>query len=80
MKVKIGNKYYDSKEQPIMVILSDKDKDNINNMFKNCCMYLTYPEDTNECKKEEIYNWMDFYEKYPEHELTIRNTNNETSS
>jgi predicted house-cleaning noncanonical NTP pyrophosphatase (MazG superfamily) len=29
MQIKIGDKIYNSKEEPIMVILSDKDKENI---------------------------------------------------
>ena len=33
MKVKIGDKIYDSEQEPIMVILNDADKNNIKNML-----------------------------------------------
>jgi len=43
MKVKIGNTIYDSEEEPIMVILSQKDKENIKNMAPYCTKYCSYP-------------------------------------
>jgi hypothetical protein len=40
MKVKIGNRVYDSNEEPIMLLLSEEDKSNISLMspvhFKYC--------------------------------------------
>jgi hypothetical protein len=45
MKVKIGDKIYNSDEQPIMIILSDKDKENITNMDKNCTKYCCFSDD-----------------------------------
>lgn len=45
MKVKIGNTVYDSKEEPILIILSDIDKANISNMLPTAKKYLSYPDD-----------------------------------
>jgi len=44
MKVKIGNRIYSSADQPIMVILTEKDKENIANMLPEATMYCGYPE------------------------------------
>lgn len=44
MKVKIGNKTYTTKDGPIMVILADKDKENIASMR---------PKDTKYCQFED---------------------------
>jgi hypothetical protein len=43
MKVKIGNKIYDSEDEPIMVILTDKEKDQISRMPKNAMKFCSYP-------------------------------------
>jgi len=43
MKVKIGDTIYDAEDQPIMVILSDKDKENISNMLEANTKYCCYP-------------------------------------
>lgn len=42
MKVKVGNKIYTSKEQPIMVILSDDDKSNIAAMLPEARKYCEF--------------------------------------
>lgn len=45
MKVKIGNKIYNSDEEPIMVTLEDSDKRNFMNMLDNgiiCVFPLNY--------------------------------------
>ncbi len=55
MKVKIGNTIYDSKDQPIMVILSKQDKENINNMNEQAHKYCSYPD---EIPKEQIIEFM----------------------
>lgn len=57
MKVKIGFKYYDSEDQPIMIVLSDKDKENIKNMLKHCTKYAVFAENT--FSHEEMIKWMD---------------------
>lgn len=55
MKVKIGNKIYDSEKEPIMLILSDCDKKNISNMHPEADRYASYPEGSNSGK---INVWM----------------------
>lgn len=45
MRVKIGDKIYDSIEQPILLILDDVDKQNISNMSKQN-KYCAYSENT----------------------------------
>jgi hypothetical protein len=44
MKIKIGDKIYDSENEPIMVILSEQDKKNIKNMLPEATKYCSYPE------------------------------------
>lgn len=45
MKVKIGDRTYDGDVEPIMIILSDADKENITNMNVSCTKYCVYPDD-----------------------------------
>jgi hypothetical protein len=45
MKIKVGNKIYDAEKEPVMVILSDKDKENIINMDPTATKYCGYPDD-----------------------------------
>lgn len=47
MKVKIGNKIFDSNEEPIMLILDDQDKENISNMSKEAHKFCSYPDTIN---------------------------------
>lgn len=56
MKIKIGDQIHDSKDEPIMVILSDKDKENISNMLTECHKYACFPDTIN---KEEAVEFMD---------------------
>lgn len=53
MKVKIGTKIYDSEKEPIMIVLSDVDKENITNMLPECTKFCSYPEgiESSEIKK-----------------------------
>lgn len=44
MKVKIRDKVYDSIDEPIMVILSDKDKAKIAEMDEVTNQYCVYPD------------------------------------
>ena len=44
MKVKIDNKIYDSKKEPIMIILTSKNKKDISNMSKRYIKYCEYPD------------------------------------
>lgn len=46
MKVKIGNKLYDSNEEPIMLILTDDDKQNIAKMLEDKFKFISYPTGT----------------------------------
>lgn len=43
MKVKIKDKIYDSEEEPIMIILDKKDKENIKNMHEEATKLCSYP-------------------------------------
>lgn len=54
MKVKIGNKIYDSREQPIMVILEDYNKKDISNMDKEAYKYCEFPDDISEIDIREF--------------------------
>ena len=58
MKVKIGDKIYDSAEEPVMVILTDGDKKNIANMLPECSKYCSYPDDTFK-SDDDAYKWME---------------------
>ena len=43
MKVKIGNKIYDGAEEPVMVILSKGEREQIANMHPDATKYCSYP-------------------------------------
>ena len=55
MKVKVGNKIYDSNEEPIMIILDDVDKENIAKMHKDKYKFISYPSDMN---VDVVRNWV----------------------
>jgi hypothetical protein len=48
MKVKIGDTIYDSKKEPIMVILEDYNKEHIANMHKDSRKYCEFPDEISE--------------------------------
>lgn len=54
MKIKIGNKIYTSKDQPIMIILSDWDKQNISNMLPECTKYCEFDDNLSQGQVEEF--------------------------
>jgi len=54
MIVKIGDKYYHSTEQPILLILSKDEKYHIANMAEDKKKYLSFPSDYNIDKAKEI--------------------------
>ena len=56
MKVKIGDKIYDSNEEPIMLILEDYNKEDISNMADESNKYCEFPDDLG---LEEITKFMD---------------------
>ena len=60
MKVAVGKKIYDTKDQPIALILTDQDKQNISNMTKDARFYMCYPDHVPD---EEMDVWMDAIEK-----------------
>ena len=53
MRVKIGNKIYDSKIEPIMLILEEYNKEDIANMAEETNKYCEFPDgmNTNEVAK-----------------------------
>ena len=55
MKVKVGDTVYDGELVPVMVILSDADKENIANMLPKCTKYAVFPDESPE---DEIERWM----------------------
>jgi len=54
MKVKVGDKVYDSLKQPIMVILEAQDRKNIANMPPRYCQY-----NHDNFTTDEIREWME---------------------
>ena len=52
MKVKIGDKIYDSTEEPILLILNEGDKRNLERMDPDSTKFLSFPDgmDLNEAK------------------------------
>ena len=57
MRVKVGNKVYDGENEPIMVILTDQDKENITNMHPECTKYCMHPVE-DQWTAEAIKEWM----------------------
>ena len=55
MRIKVRDETYDGEDEPVMVILTNKDKENIANMDKGCTKYCMYPDNMNE---EEVLEWM----------------------
>lgn len=55
MKVKIKDKIYDSKEEPIMVILNSYNKTHISNMAPLATKYCEFPDNITE---EEVEKFM----------------------
>ncbi len=54
MKVKIGNKIHDSKNEPIMIILTDYNKDHISNMPPENFKYCEFPDTMSEDEAREF--------------------------
>lgn len=51
MKVKICNTIYDSKKEPIMLILSKEEKEFIKNMHEDATKFLIYDTETVDCSQ-----------------------------
>lgn len=60
MKVKVGNKVYDGEQEPVMVILSKWEKEQIANMDPTSTKYCVYPdkEEWTSNNYEKIKTWM----------------------
>jgi hypothetical protein len=56
VKVKVGDTIYDAEDQPIMVILTERDKQNIANMRPDATKYCEFK--TSEFTDDEIDIWM----------------------
>lgn len=56
MRVKVNNTWYDSSTSPIMVELSEKDRENIANMPPESSKYAMYDQDR--MSKEDMLAWM----------------------
>lgn len=56
MKVKIGNCFYDSSKEPIMLILDNLDKENISNMHPEATKFCSFPDSIED---SVINSWMD---------------------
>lgn len=56
MKVKVGDKIYDPENEPVMVILTEEDKENISNMSSDNSKYCAFPEEG--WSEEAISIWM----------------------
>jgi len=59
VKIKIRNKIYDSSEEPLMLILSDKDKRNIIKMNKEDTKYCVHPDFMKRFEVAEFINKME---------------------
>lgn len=59
MKVKIGQKIFDGKKEPIMIILTNWDKENIKNMAPGIKKYCVYPDSISPAKIKEFMNTED---------------------
>lgn len=57
MKIKIENIVVDGRIQPVMVILTEEDKENIRNMHSDCTKYCVHP--SKGYTAEEIEAWME---------------------
>lgn len=55
MQIKIGSKLYDSREIPILLILSDEEKEEIAGMETEAHKYCVYPEGSD---ADTIMKWM----------------------
>lgn len=54
MRVKIGDKIYDSKKEPIMLILEEYNKNDIRNMHEDARKYCEFPDTMSEDEIKEF--------------------------
>lgn len=58
MRVKVGNVWYEAEnEQPIMIELTQKDKENIRNMHPDATKYAIFPD--GKMTTDEKLGWME---------------------
>ena len=57
MKVKVGDKIFDGRDEPIMVILTEQDRKNIATMKPDMTRYAVFP--TEKMTSEEMIEWME---------------------
>lgn len=43
MRIKVGDKWYDGRKEPVMIELTDNDKKNIHDMRPECTKLCEYP-------------------------------------
>ena len=60
MKIKVGNRIYDGEKEPVMIILSDGEKEQITNMDPSAKKYCVYPdtEEWTSNNHKKIKKWM----------------------
>jgi len=60
MKVKVGDKVYDGEKEPVMVILSQGEREQISNMAPEATKYCVYPstKDLTQDNHAKIKAWM----------------------
>ena len=60
MRVKVGNKIYDGEKEPVMIIISDGERQQITNMDTGCTKYCVYPSESKwvDNDYEAIRKWM----------------------
>ena len=56
MIVKIGNTYYKSTVEPILLILSESEKEHITNMSNDNKKYCSFPDESNIDRIKEFMN------------------------
>jgi len=56
MIIKIGNTYYNSTEEPILLILSQTEKEYISNMLNENKKYCSFPDESDIDKIKEFMN------------------------
>lgn len=68
MRVKIGNRIYDAREEPILIVLSQEEKEQISNMHPDATRYMQYPKsyfntDEEALRWGDISNLLNFFNK-----------------
>jgi hypothetical protein len=62
MKVKVGDRIYDSSKEPVMVILTPEDKAKIAAMDSEATKYVSFPDSM---KEKAVKKWMNSKQKRP---------------